>query len=67
MADTNNNLNIVYDGNLELNLVFQDYTSDTNNDASDDLLKSALIESKYTMTWKAWLLIWIMEYMIIIK
>ena len=53
MADTNNNLNIVYDGNLELNLVFQDYTSDTNNDASDDLLKSALIESKYTMTWKA--------------
>ena len=46
-ADTNNNLNIVNNGNLDLNQVFQDYTSDINNDVNDDLLTSTLIEGKY--------------------
>ena len=46
-ADTNNNLNNINNGNLDLNQVIQDCTSDINNDVNDDLLTSTLIESKY--------------------
>ena len=32
---------------MDLNQVFQDYTSETNNDVKDDLLTSTLIEGQY--------------------